>query len=84
LKITRKDCEFKDSLGYITSFEASLGSITRPYCRHKRKKKKSYKKKKGIKTKRKNCWVPVAHDCNPSFSGSRAQEDHGSKPTPGK
>jgi hypothetical protein len=24
--------------------------------------------------------VPVAHTCNPSYSGSREQEDHGSKP----
>jgi hypothetical protein len=26
------------------------------------------------------CWVPVAHTCNPSYSGSRDQEDHGSLP----
>jgi hypothetical protein len=25
-------------------------------------------------------WAPVAHTCNPSFSGSRNQEDRGSKP----
>jgi hypothetical protein len=25
-------------------------------------------------------WVPVAHTCNPSFSGGRDQEDHGLKP----
>jgi hypothetical protein len=25
-------------------------------------------------------WVLVAHDCNPSYSGSRDQEDHGLKP----
>jgi hypothetical protein len=24
--------------------------------------------------------VPVAHFCNPSYSGGRDQEDHGSKP----
>jgi hypothetical protein len=24
--------------------------------------------------------VPVAHVCNPSYSGGRDQEDHGSKP----
>jgi hypothetical protein len=24
--------------------------------------------------------VPVAHTCNPSYSGGRDQEDHGSKP----
>jgi hypothetical protein len=24
--------------------------------------------------------VPVAHTCNPSYSGSTDQEDHGSKP----
>jgi hypothetical protein len=23
---------------------------------------------------------PVAHTCNPSYTGSRGQEDHGSKP----
>jgi hypothetical protein len=26
----------------------------------------------------------VAHDCNPSYSGSRDQEDHGLKPAWGK
>jgi hypothetical protein len=26
------------------------------------------------------CWVPVAHACNPSYIGSRDQEDHGSRP----
>jgi hypothetical protein len=25
-------------------------------------------------------WVPVAHACNPSYSGDRDQEDRGSKP----
>jgi hypothetical protein len=25
-------------------------------------------------------WVPVAHACNPSYSGSKDQEDSGSKP----
>jgi hypothetical protein len=25
-------------------------------------------------------WVPVAHTYNPSYSGGRDQEDHGSKP----
>jgi hypothetical protein len=25
-------------------------------------------------------WAPVAHTCNPSYSGGRDQEDHGSKP----
>jgi hypothetical protein len=29
---------------------------------------------------KKNCWAPVAHACNPSYSGGRDQEDHGSKP----
>jgi hypothetical protein len=28
--------------------------------------------------------VPVAHACNPSYSGGRDQDDHGKKPTPGK
>jgi hypothetical protein len=27
-------------------------------------------------------WVPVAHACNPSYSGGRDQEDHGSKLAP--
>jgi hypothetical protein len=27
--------------------------------------------------------VPVAHACNPSYSGGRDQEDHGSKPARG-
>jgi hypothetical protein len=26
------------------------------------------------------CWVPVAHACNPSYSGGRDQKDSGSKP----
>jgi hypothetical protein len=26
-------------------------------------------------------WALVAHACNPSYSGSKEQEDHGSKPT---
>jgi hypothetical protein len=25
-------------------------------------------------------WAPVAHTCNPSYSGGRDQEDRGSKP----
>jgi hypothetical protein len=25
-------------------------------------------------------WAPVAHTCNPSYSGGRDQEDHSSKP----
>jgi hypothetical protein len=29
-------------------------------------------------------WAPVSHACNPSYSGSRDQEDQGSKLTPGK
>jgi hypothetical protein len=29
---------------------------------------------------RNNCWVLVAHTCNPSNSGGRHQENHGSKP----
>jgi hypothetical protein len=27
--------------------------------------------------------VLVTHDCNPSYSGGRDQEDHGSKPAQG-
>jgi hypothetical protein len=27
-------------------------------------------------------WALVAHACNPSYSGGRDQEDHGSKPAP--
>jgi hypothetical protein len=30
------------------------------------------------------CWVPVAHDCNPAYSGGRYQEDYGLKPVQGK
>jgi hypothetical protein len=26
-------------------------------------------------------WAPVAHACDPSYSGGRYQEDHGLKPT---
>jgi hypothetical protein len=29
-------------------------------------------------------WTPVAHTCNPSYSGGRDQEDHGSKPAQAK
>jgi hypothetical protein len=32
-------------------------------------------------TKQKNCWAPVAHTCNPSYSGGRYEEDRGSKPS---
>jgi hypothetical protein len=32
-----------------------------------------------INMKRKS-WAPVAHACNPSYSGGRDLEDHGSKP----
>jgi hypothetical protein len=28
--------------------------------------------------------VPVAHTCNPSYSGGRDQEEQGMKPAPGK
>jgi hypothetical protein len=28
--------------------------------------------------------APVAHTCNPSYSGGRDQEDHGLRPVPGK
>jgi hypothetical protein len=28
--------------------------------------------------------APVTHACNPSYSGHRDQEDHNSKPAPGK
>jgi hypothetical protein len=30
----------------------------------------------------KNSWAPVAHSCNPSYSGCRDQEDLGLKPAP--
>jgi hypothetical protein len=33
--------------------------------------------------KGKCCWVPVAHTCNPSYSGGRDQKDHSSKPAQG-
>jgi hypothetical protein len=29
---------------------------------------------------RRQIWALVAHACNPSYSGGRDQEDHGSKP----
>jgi hypothetical protein len=32
------------------------------------------------KKKAKPLQVPVAHDCNPRYSGGRDQEDRGSKP----
>jgi hypothetical protein len=36
--------------------------------------------KSKIKNYLENCWVPEAHAYNPSYSGGRDQEDHGSKP----
>jgi hypothetical protein len=27
-----------------------------------------------------SCWAPESHACNPSYSGGRDQEHHGSKP----
>jgi hypothetical protein len=30
--------------------------------------------------KGRGCWMPVAHTCNPSYSGGRDQEDCGLKP----
>jgi hypothetical protein len=33
-----------------------------------------------VPKKTRNSWVPVAHICNPSYSGGRDQEDHSSKP----
>jgi hypothetical protein len=38
------------------------------------------KKKKKQKNKTKKNYVLVAHACNPSYSGGRDQEGHGSKP----
>jgi hypothetical protein len=46
-------------------------------------KNRNYLKTKGLKNEA-YCWVPVAHACNPSYSGGRDQEDHGLKPAPGK
>jgi hypothetical protein len=45
----------------------ALGSI---HCQKKKKQKNKTKKN----------YVLVAHACNPSYSGGRDQEDHGSKP----
>jgi hypothetical protein len=39
-------------------------------------------KPRGLKSGR-GSWVSVAHTYNPSYTGGRAQEDHGSKPAPG-
>jgi hypothetical protein len=33
---------------------------------------------------KKQCWAPVAHTCNPSYSGGRDQENHSSKASLGK
>jgi hypothetical protein len=49
-------------------FEASLGYIEK-LC---------------FKNSHNLSWVPVAHTCNPSYSGSRDQEDCGSKPVQAK
>jgi hypothetical protein len=37
------------------------------------------KKKKVVYLKMTSSWALVAHNCNPSYSGSRDQEDQGSK-----
>jgi hypothetical protein len=50
------------------SFEASLS-------------KKGKKKVSGPCLKNNSKPEPVAHTCNPSYSGGRDQYDHGSKPT---
>jgi hypothetical protein len=34
----------------------------------------------GVHTNLIYSWAPVAHTCDPSYSGGRDQEDHGSKP----
>jgi hypothetical protein len=34
-----------------------------------------------LTTKEESHWAPVAHTCNPSFSGGRDQKDLGLKPT---
>jgi hypothetical protein len=42
---------------------------------------KGKKKKKGSYFEKKEAMI---HGCNPSYSGGRDLEDHGSKPAPGK
>jgi hypothetical protein len=42
------------------------------------------KKVNFLDLRRNGSWVPEAHACNPSYSRGRDQEDHSSKPTPGK
>jgi hypothetical protein len=48
-----------------------------PYC----ESLCSWTVKQSHKT-RHTCQAPVAHTCNPSYSGGRVQEDHGLKPAP--
>jgi hypothetical protein len=47
------------------------GYIVRPFIKKERKKER-------------NGQMPVAHTCNPSYSGGRFLEDRGSKPACGK
>jgi hypothetical protein len=51
-----------------------------------RSQKNKKKKKKGRKERQGESRAPVAHACNPSYSGSRDQENHSSKleASPGK
>jgi hypothetical protein len=45
----------------------------------------SYFAMKYFKIKKLNVsWAPVAHSCNPSYTGGRDQEDGGSRPFMGK
>jgi hypothetical protein len=41
---------------------------------------KIYRNKTKQTTTTKNSWAPVAHTCNPSYSGDRDQEHQCSKP----
>jgi hypothetical protein len=63
-------------------FEASLSYIVRPCLKNTKKKKK--KLKGSFVQSILSGLVPVAHSCNPSYSGGRDQEDHSSKPALGK
>jgi hypothetical protein len=50
------------------------------YCRRAFKNFRGHDEKTLYQEITHSDWVPVAHTCNPSYSGGRAQEDRESKP----
>jgi hypothetical protein len=55
---------------------SKLKADANPSITHKKKKVSYYLELEN----RSDCWEPVAHTCNPSYSGVRDQEDRSLKP----